>query len=47
MPERLVEKQGAEGLPTDALARRPVGQEPEANLDEDVRGRAYLLWASR
>ncbi len=46
MPDRLVnvERQGAEVLHTDTLARRPAGEEPEANLDQVVRDRAYLLW---
>ena len=46
MPDRLVnvERQGAEALRTDTLARRPAGEEPEANLDQVVRDRAYLLW---
>jgi Protein of unknown function (DUF2934) len=43
MPERLVdvERQGAEVLHTDTLALRPAGEEPEANLDQVVRERAY------
>ena len=46
MPDRLVnvERQGAEVLHTDTLAGRPAGEEPEANLDQVVRDRAYLLW---
>ena len=46
MPDRLVnvERQGAEVLHTDTLARRPAGEEPEANVDQVVSDRAYLLW---
>jgi Protein of unknown function (DUF2934) len=46
MPERLAdfEGQGAEVLHTDTLARRPAGEEPEANVDQIVRERAHLLW---
>ena len=46
MPDRLVnvERQGAEVLHTDTLARRPPGEEPEANLDQVVRDRAHSLW---
>ena len=53
MPDRLVnvERQGAEVLHTDTLARRPAVEEPEANLDQVVRDRAYFAlgagWASR
>ena len=45
MPDRLVdvERQGAEVLHTDTLARRPAGEEP-ANLDQVVRDRGHLLW---
>ena len=46
MPDRLVnvERQGAEVLHTDTLASRPAREEPEANLDQVIRDRAYLLW---
>ncbi len=45
MPDRLVnvERQGAEVLQTDALARRSAGEGPEANLDQVVRDRAHML----
>ena len=52
MPDRLVnvERQGAEVLHTDTLARRPAGEEPEANLDSRSRPSLFALgagWASR